>query len=323
MLYPIKFTPLLKERIWGGKDLEKYGKKITSAEPVGESWEISGVAGDISVVANGSLKGNNLQELIEIYMGDLVGDKVYQAFGEEFPLLIKLIDAQDNLSIQVHPDDELSKTRHNAYGKTEMWYVVDHNPGAELLLGFNQEVNKAKYIEFLEKGELDKLLCKVPVSKDDAFFIPAGTIHAIGSGMLIAEIQQTSDITYRVFDFNRTDANGNPRELHTELALDAIEYAVRNDYDVTKIPVDNKDVELVSCQYFTTNTLKVNGSAEFDLVERDSFTIYMCLEGNVTISTDKGDETLSKGESILIPAIVSTISFEGNAQLLETFIPEL
>lgn len=323
MLYPIKFTPLLKERIWGGKDLEKYGKKITSTEPVGESWEISGVAGDITVVANGPLKGNNLQELIEIYMGDLVGDKVYQTFGEEFPLLIKLIDAQDNLSIQVHPDDELSKTRHNAYGKTEMWYVVDHNLGAELLLGFNQEVNKAKYIEFLEKGELDKLLCKVTVKKNDAFFIPAGTIHAIGSGMLIAEIQQTSDITYRVFDFNRTDAEGKPRELHTELALDAIEYTVRNDYDVTKTPVDNKEVELVSCQYFTTNTVKVNGTAEFDLVERDSFTIYMCLDGNVKISTDLGDETLSKGESILIPAVVSTISFDGNAQMLETFIPEL
>jgi len=323
MLYPIKFTPLLKESIWGGKDLEKYGKKINSTEPIGESWEISGVTGDISVVANGELKGNNLQELIEIYMGDLVGDNVYKTFGDEFPLLIKLIDAQDNLSIQVHPDDKLSKTRHNAYGKTEMWYVVDHNPGAELLLGFNQEVNKAKYIEFLDKGELDKLLCKIPVKKNDAFFIPAGTIHAIGSGMLIAEIQQTSDITYRVFDFNRTDAQGNPRELHTELALDAIEYTVRNDYNITKTPVDNKEVELVSCQYFTTNTVKVNGTTEFDLFERDSFTIYMCLDGNVKISTDKGDETLSKGETILIPAIVSTITFEGNAQMLETFIPEL
>ena len=323
MLYPIKFKSLLKERIWGGKDLENYGKKITSTEPIGESWEISGVAGDISVVANGALKGNNLQELIEIYMGKLVGDKVYERFGYEFPLLIKLIDAQDNLSIQVHPDDELSKTRHNAYGKTEMWYVVDHNPGAELLLGFNQEVDKAKYMDFLEKGELDQLLCKVPVKKDDAFFIPAGTIHAIGSGMLIAEIQQTSDITYRVFDFNRTDAQGNPRELHTELAIDAIEYAVRNDYDITKQPIDNKEVELVSCQYFTTNTIKVNGSAEFDVVDRDSFTIYMCLDGKVKITTDKGEETISKGESILIPAVVSTISFEGQAQMLETFIPEL
>ena len=323
MLYPIKFKSLLKERIWGGKDLQNYGKKITSTEPIGESWEISGVAGDVSVVANGALKGNTLQELIEIYMGELVGDKVYNQFGDEFPLLIKLIDAQDNLSVQVHPDDELSKTRHNAYGKTEMWYVVDHKPGAELLLGFNQEVDKAKYMNFLEKGELDKLLCKVPVQKNDAFFIPAGTIHAIGSGMLIAEIQQTSDITYRVFDFNRTDAKGNPRELHTDLAIDAIEYKVRNDYDVTKQPVDNKLVELVSCQYFTTNTLQINGSAEFDVVDRDSFTIYMCLDGSAKIITDKGEETITKGESILIPAIVSTVTFEGKALMLETFIPEL
>ncbi|MEG2756019.1 MAG: type I phosphomannose isomerase catalytic subunit, partial [Mucinivorans sp.] len=209
MLYPLKFKPLYKERIWGGRELETtFGKKLPSGKVIGESWELSAVAGDVSVVSNGKLKGNNLQELIEIYMGDLVGENVYDRFGDEFPLLIKLIDAQDFLSIQVHPNDELSRQRHNAYGKTEMWYVIDHKPGAELFLGFNQEMTREKYIDYLNLGKLDELLTRYKVSKNSAYFIPAGAIHAIGKGILIAEIQQTSDITYRVFDFNRVDANG-------------------------------------------------------------------------------------------------------------------
>lgn len=322
MLYPLKFKPLFKERIWGGRELETgFGKKLPADQIIGESWEISGVKGDVSVVSNGFLKGNNLQDLIETYMGDLVGDRVYERFGEEFPLLIKLIDAQDFLSIQVHPDDELSKQRHNAYGKTEMWYVIDHKPGAELFLGFNQQVDKQKYMDFLNRGELDKLLTRFKVEKDSAYFIPAGAIHAIGKGILIAEIQQTSDVTYRVFDFNRIDANGKGRELHTDLALDAISYEQRNDYDITKKSQVNGVVQLESCQYFETNTIEVNGLVERDFNSVDSFVIYICLEGEVDIKTEAGVERIVKGDSLLVPAVLSDITLEGAGKLLETYVP--
>lgn len=322
MLYPLKFKPLYKERIWGGRELEtSLEKKLPKEKIIGESWEISGVKGDISVVANGNLKGNNLQELIEIYMGDLVGDRVYEKFGEEFPLLIKLIDAQDFLSIQVHPDDQLSKERHAAYGKTEMWYVIDHKPGAELFLGFNQTVDKAKYMDYLNRGELDKLLTRFTVSKDSAYFIPAGAIHAIGKGILIAEIQQTSDVTYRVFDFNRVDADGKGRELHTELALDAISYEQRDDYDVTRRSKKNEAVQLESCQYFETNTLEVNGEMERNYEALDSFVIYVCLDGTLAVKTDAGTETITKGESILIPAVLESVVLEGTGKILETYLP--
>lgn len=321
MLYPLKFKPLFKERIWGGRELEEtFGKRLPSEKIIGESWEISGVKGDVSVVENGFLKGNNLQELIEIYMGDLVGEKVYEKFGEEFPLLIKLIDAQDYLSIQVHPDDELSAQRHQAYGKTEMWYVIDHKPGASLFLGFNQEVDREKYMKFLNEGQLDKLLNSYVVAKDNAYFIPAGAIHAIGKGILIAEIQQTSDVTYRVFDFNRVDDQGKARELHTELALDAISYEKRNDYEVTAKTVENEVVQLESCQYFETNTIEVNGEVSRDFSQLDSFVIYICIDGKMEVKTDLGNETLVKGESILVPAVVESVTLSGRGKVLETYV---
>lgn len=322
MLYPLKFRPLLKERIWGGRELEKFGKKMPDATtPIGESWEISGVKGDVSVVASGSLKGNNLQELIEIYMGELVGDRVFEKFGEEFPLLIKLIDAQDYLSIQVHPDDELSAKRHGAYGKTEMWYVMDHKPGAELFLGFNQPVDKAKYISYLQNGNLDELLTRFVVARDSAYFIPAGAIHAIGKGILIAEIQQTSDITYRVFDFNRVDSEGKSRELHTDLAVDAISYEQRDDYDVTRRARPNEVVQLATCNYFETNTLEISGEVVRSYVGLDSFVIYICMDGSLDIATEGGTERIVKGESILIPAVFDEVTLRGDAKLLETYLP--
>ncbi|MEG1665077.1 MAG: type I phosphomannose isomerase catalytic subunit [Mucinivorans sp.] len=322
MLYPLKFKPLYKERIWGGRELETtFGKKLPSGKVIGESWELSAVAGDVSVVSNGKLKGNNLQELIEIYMGDLVGENVYDRFGDEFPLLIKLIDAQDFLSIQVHPNDELSRQRHNAYGKTEMWYVIDHKPGAELFLGFNQEMTREKYIDYLNRGKLDELLTRYKVSKNSAYFIPAGAIHAIGKGILIAEIQQTSDITYRVFDFNRVDANGKGRELHTELALDAIDYSSGRNYEVTQAPMAGKAIQLESCKYFETNTLLVTGTAERDFSMLDSFVVYLCLDGALRVITESGTEDLVKGETILLPAVIDNVIFEGNGTLLESYIP--
>lgn len=323
MLYPLQFKPILKERIWGGRALaEKRGTAKQKADKdlvIGESWEVSGVAGDVSVVAAGNLKGNDLQELVEVYMGELVGDKVFQRFGQEFPLLIKYIDAQDKLSVQVHPDDALAAKRHNAYGKTEMWYVLDCEPGAELLIGLKQGVTKEKYLKAVEDGTVGDLLNAIPVKPGDAYFIPAGTVHAIGTGMLIAEIQQTSDVTYRVFDWNRTDKEGNPRELHTELAVDAIDFAapVRN---ITQVPQANSAALLVESPYFTTNLLDVSGSLVRTLEIRDSFTIYICTEGEVVLKGRGGEIALKKDDIVLVPAEEDEVALTGKGRLLETYL---
>lgn len=323
MLYPLKFKPIYKERIWGGRKIETaFGKKLPEGEKIGESWELSGVDGDVSVVSNGQLKGNSLQELIEIYMGDLVGDKVFDKYGEEFPLLIKLIDAADNLSIQVHPDDKLAAERHHSFGKTEMWYVVGHEQGAELYLGFNQPVTKEKYLEYLNAGRLAELLTAYKVQDGDSYFIPAGTIHAIGKGLLIAEIQQTSDITYRVFDWNRVDPKtGQGRELHTELALDAIEYKSRSDYKTVAAPKVNASVTLEKCPYFQTNSLVVEGETVRDYAPLDSFVVYICLDGSLELEYEGGTEIVKKGETVLLPAEIDEVTLKGLGKVLEVYIP--
>ncbi|MFA9371293.1 MAG: type I phosphomannose isomerase catalytic subunit [Labilibaculum antarcticum] len=322
-LYPLKFTPILKDKIWGGSKLKTVLNKDFSPLPnAGESWEISGVEGDISVVSNGFLAGNDLEELIEIYMGDLVGDKVYENFGIEFPLLIKFIDANDVLSIQVHPDDELSKERHNAYGKTEMWYVIEADKGSELIVGFNQDISKEEYLAKLEEGKLEDILNNAPVKEGSCFFIPAGRVHAIGKGILLAEIQQTSDVTYRIYDFNRTDDAGNPRELHTELAVDAIDYSYEKKYETTYETEINKASELVRCPYFTTNILEFDQPVEKDYLELDSFVIYMCLEGDLEINYGEDSLSVAKGESVLIPATINnlTLTPKSKTKILEIYI---
>lgn len=321
MLYPLKFKPRFKERIWGGSMLaSKMGKKLPEGKMIGESWELSGVQGDISVVSNGKLKGNNLEELIEVYMGELVGDKVYEKFGVEFPLLIKLIDARDVLSIQVHPDDELARERHNSYGKTEMWYVVGNEPGAFLYVGFNGRVSREQYLEAVAKGNLPELLARWEVKPGDAYFIPAGTIHAIGKGLLIAEIQQTSDITYRVDDWGRVDDKGNPRELHTELAVDAIDFGEPKDLNVTAAPIVNEPVNIADCRYFTTNEIELDGTLARDYEDLDSFVIYMCLDGEMKVACQGGEETLEKGETMLVPAEFDGVTLTGKGNLLEVYI---
>lgn len=321
MLYPLKFKSLFKERIWGGRALaEKMNKQLPDGKKIGESWELSGVQGDISVVSNGKLKGNNLQELIEVYMGDLVGEKVYRRFGMEFPLLIKLIDAQDVLSIQVHPDDEMAEERHNSYGKTEMWYVLGSEPGASLYVGFDKTVTREEYLEAVEKGTLPSLLKKTEAKPGDSFFIPAGTIHAIGKGLLIAEIQQTSDVTYRVDDWGRVDDNGNPRELHTELAVDAIDFGEIKELKSSVEPITNEAVKVEDCEYFTTNLLKVESTIERDYSDLDSFVIYICIDGQLSVKYSDGVEKLSKGETILVPAQEDHIELEGKGTVLEVYI---
>lgn len=322
-LYPLKFEPICLEKIWGGNRLKTLLGKKYNSKNCGESWEISGVEGNISVVFNGFLKGNDLSELIEIYMGELVGDKVYEQFGNEFPLLIKFIDAQDDLSIQVHPNDELSKERHNAFGKTEMWYVVDAAEGALINSGFNQPVDREKYIEYLKNGNLTDLLKYDEAKIGDVFFIPAGRVHAIGKGSMVAEIQQTSDVTYRIFDYNRKDDKGNLRELHNDLALDVIDFTYMDDYKTKYSAELNKSTEIVSCKYFTTNILEFNQAVEKDYNQLDSFVIYIILDGDFEIETEETIEKATKGETVLIPASTEFLKLTpktGKVKLLEVYI---
>ncbi|MEO2061631.1 MAG: type I phosphomannose isomerase catalytic subunit [Christiangramia sp.] len=319
--YPIKFRPILQDKIWGGSKLRDVLNKPTTRDRVGESWEISGVKGHISVVDNGSESGKNLQELLEEYGAKLVGEKIYKQFGNDFPLLIKFIDAKTDLSVQLHPNDELAKQRHNSFGKTEMWFVMQADEGAKLNIGFNKNVEKREYLEHLENGKITDLLNFEEVSKGDSVFINTGKVHAIGAGVLLAEIQQTSDITYRIYDWDRVDDEGNSRELHTALAIDAIDFEKKDDYQLSYEKKENQSSEVASCEYFTTNYLPVNGDVQKDYSELDSFVIYMCVDGEVKIDAGKHSEILQKGESLLLPAILNDIKITGSgAELLEVFI---
>ncbi len=323
-LYPLKFTPIYLEKIWGGHRLRTIlGKDFGNLPNCGESWEISAVEGNISEVSNGFLAGNSLPELIEVYMGDLVGDKVYKKFGIEFPLLFKFIDTNDDLSIQVHPDDEMARERHNAYGKTEMWYVVSAENGALINSGFNQNVSPEQFTEMVEKGELTEVLHYDKVKAGDVFFIPAGRVHAIGTGVLLAEIQQTSDITYRIYDYNRKDAQGNLRELHIDLALDAIEYSHLDEYKTSYTIKENSSTEIVSCEYFTTYILKFSERIEKDYHMLDSFVVYMNLGGRFKIEYEEGEEVVEKGETVLIPANLEAfylVPLTSEVKTLEVYI---
>ncbi len=322
-LYPLKFIPIILDKMWGGSKLRTLLQKPTPSDKAGESWEISSVEEHVSEVSNGFLAGNTLEELIEVYMGDLVGDLIFEKFGVEFPLLIKFIDANDMLSIQVHPDDELAKKRHNSFGKTEMWYVMQADEQAELFVGFNRKVDKEMYLNHLKEKKLPAILNSEPVKSGDVFFLPAGRVHAIGSGILLAEIQQTSDVTYRIYDFDRSDADGKPRELHTDMAVDAIDYTYHENYKTEYQDIPDQPVPLISCQYFTTNKLELTKSCVRDTSWLDSFVIYMCLEGSCCfVTAGNEDVPLTRGESILVPASLDiyTIKPNGSTSLLEVFI---
>ncbi|MEQ9310534.1 MAG: class I mannose-6-phosphate isomerase [Balneolaceae bacterium] len=322
-LYPLKFTPILKDKIWGGEKLGTIlNKSIGESKICGESWEISGVDGDVSLVSEGSLAGETLVALIDQFKGELIGDKVYQKFGNKFPLLIKFIDANDDLSIQVHPNDELGMKRHNSFGKTEMWYVVDAEEGATLISGFNKQTNKKEYLNIFESGNLQDILNREEVYNDDVFFLPAGRVHTIGKGLLIAEIQQTSDITYRIYDFDRVDKNGVGRELHVEEAVDAIDY---NFYDEYKTSYDKsvKEVEVGKSQYFVTNRLLIEEEVTRNYTIIDSCIILMCLKGEGTIQFSSESISYQLGDSILIPNSISEVTIipSSKSKLLEVSIP--
>jgi len=327
MLYPVKFVPRLKERLWGGKELLAKAKagKVSNIDPqksYGESWELSAVAGDVSVVANGFLKRNNLEEIIEVYMGNLVGDTVYDRYGLTFPLLIKSLDCHDVLSVQVHPDDGLAAERHNSYGKTEMWYVVDCEPGAALYVGFRDTtITREQYIAAVNEDRLPEILNRVEVKAGDVFFIPAGTVHALGKGIEVLEIQQTSDITYRIYDWNRTDAEGRSRELHTALAVDAIDFSRDGEAcHIEYAPKTNESVGVVDCPYFTTNLISLDGTCEKEYMSLDSFVLYICARGEASVRMGDATEHIGPLDLVMIPAEADSVELSGKADLLEVYI---
>ncbi len=320
-MYPLKFKPILKERLWGGTKLRDVLGKPIENDTTGESWELSTVKDDISIIANGDFSGRSFQDLINTHAQELLGKSVVERFGKDFPVLIKFIDAKQDLSIQLHPNDDLAKARHDSFGKIEMWYVMNADENANLIVGFNKDVTKAEYAKSLENNTLLDLLNYEEVKEGDTFFINTGKIHAIGAGVLLAEIQQTSDITYRVFDFNRKDKNGNLRELHTEMALDAIDYAQKDDFKVAYSQEANKVNTMVDCPYFSTNFIHLTENLKQDVSQRDSFTIYMCVQGNVTVENEFGAARIQKGETVLVSANSETIVLKSSrAKLLEVTI---
>ncbi len=320
-LYPLKFRPVFQERLWGGTRLRTLlGKKGCRMERCGESWELSAVEGHVSVVANGYLRGNNLRELMEVYMGDLVGERIYDRYGLDFPLLVKFIDAEEDLSVQVHPGDDLANSRHGAYGKSEMWYVLDARPGAQLISGFNRPADREMYLRALEEGRLEEILQFADVFPGDVFFIPAGRVHAIGRGILLAEIQQSSDVTYRIHDYGRRDREGRPRELHTTLALDAIDFTYSREIKTPYAVTPNQTAGLISSPWFTTGILELDRPVTKEMGWLDSFIIYLCVGGACDLTWESGTERFRKGETLLVPASLEYYTLtprEGPARLLE------
>lgn len=319
-LYPIKFHPLLKEKIWGGTQLASQFDKNGEGN-IGESWEISGVADSVSTVSNGVFEGRPLTELIELYSDELLGKSVTQKYGNEFPLLFKFIDAREDLSVQLHPDDVVARKRHNSFGKTEMWYILHAEENARLILGFNREMDAETYKTYLSENKITEILHTEKVKKGDAFFIAPGTVHAIGAGVMLAEIQQTSDITYRIYDWDRPGMDGNMRELHNEEAMDVINFNAPN-AKLNFTELENQLVEVCNAAYFTTNSLKLTNGIDRDIAKIDSFIVYMCIEGHAIISAKDHSEEIKKGETLLIPACETTLRIETKgARFLEVYVP--
>lgn len=318
--YPIRFEPILKEKIWGGDKLRTVLNKKTNATNIGESWEISGVEGSESVVKNGTYAGLTIAELMRMSGEDFIGKKNYKQFRNQFPLLVKFLDANTNLSVQVHPDDQMAREEHNSFGKTEMWYIMDHDKDAEIIVGLKDENVDKELLRSVNKSNVYDIFNSKKVSKGDAYFIPAGKVHAIGAGVLAAEIQQTSDITYRVYDWDRRDSEGKTRELHIDQSI----CATKEFYDDSKRQLPqrtNTPLTIVDCTYFTTNVIEVTKGYERDYTKLDSFIILMCVEGYAYVTVNGNTEIVQKGETVLLPAKTNKVSFFTKyAQLLEVFV---
>ncbi|MBS7233819.1 class I mannose-6-phosphate isomerase [Flavobacterium psychroterrae] len=317
-VYPLQFEPILKDRIWGGEKLKTILNKPIVSEITGESWELSTVEGDVSVIANGELKGKSLTELIDQAPNEILGTAVYKRFGNQFPLLFKYLDAREDLSIQVHPNDKLAKERHNSFGKTEMWYVMQADDDARIIVGFKEDSSREEYLKHLNDKTLVSILDDVKAKAGDVFFLETGTVHAIGAGLVVAEIQQTSDITYRLYDFDRKDAQGNTRELHVDLALDAINYNKVDTHKKYETTPNTSNV-IVDCPYFTTNIIPLDGKIDGNK-NGDTFTVYMCIEGSFEIRYENVNYMYRKGDTVLIPADMRSYVLEGSASILEVYI---
>ena len=315
-----KFEPLLKQTLWGGDKIIPFKNLKDQLDHVGESWEISGVEGNETMVSEGPYKGKSLNELVRVQKEQLVGEENYQRFGDEFPLLIKFIDARQDLSIQVHPTDEIAHLQGKNRGKTEMWYVLESDPGAQLYNGLKQQITPEQYKQMVENDTITEALARYEVNEGDVFFIPAGRIHAIGAGSFVTEIQQTSDVTYRIYDYKRKDKNGNYRELHTELAAESIDYAVQPNYRTEYERTKNEGVQLVSCPYFTTAVYDLTEPMTLDYSELDSFVILIAVKGEGTIKADGEETSFSMGDTILLPATTAEVKIEGEVKFLETFV---
>lgn len=316
--YPIKFDPILKEKIWGGNKLVTKLNKKSMLKNIGESWELSAVEDNISVVSNGELAGKTLRDLLETYKAELIGEKNYEQFGNNFPLLIKFIDAKEDLSVQVHPNDELAKKLHNSFGKTEMWYIMQADPGSKLIVGFNKEITPDQYLNYVAEKKIPSVLNYERVKAGDAFFIEPGTVHTIGAGILLAEIQQTSDITYRIYDWDRVDDKGNPRALHTDLAVEAINFNHKIEAKHNYSTFINSLNTIVKCPYFITNFIHIVGEKELDYTETDTFVIFMCVQGKATILMGENSEIINYGETVLFSATAKKVVIASkNCKLLE------
>ncbi len=315
----LKFEPLLKQTLWGGDKIIPFKHLDARMDNVGESWEISGVKDNETIVSEGTYKGRRLNDLVRELKGDLVGRENYERFGDEFPLLIKFIDARQDLSIQVHPNDETARRLGRERGKTEMWYVASDAPGT-LYCGLKQRITPGEYKAMVDDDTITDALARYEVHEGDVFFIPAGRIHAIGAGCFVAEIQQTSDVTYRIYDFKRRDKNGNLRELHTREAAESIDYTVLPDYRTRYDLRPNEPRTVVECPYFTTSVYDLTEPMLLDYSDLDTFVILIGVKGGGTLTADGQTVSLRAGETVLIPATVSEVRVEGAVRFLETFV---
>lgn len=314
-MYPLKFEPYLRTMVWGGEKIAPYKGIRTDQKKIGESWEISAVEGHVSTVANGPLKGKSLRDVINEYGSDLVGRRVFEKFGDEFPLLIKFIDAKEDLSIQVHPSDELAaRTNPGMLGKTEMWYVIGADPGAHLLSGMTKEITPDEYEERVHNHTITDVLARHEIKPGDVFFLPAGRVHAICKGAFVAEIQETSDLTYRIYDYGRLGLDGKPRELHIEQAKEAIDYKVYPSYRTEYKEIFDAETPLVKCKYFTTSLYDLDKGYEKDLSGLDCFVVVMCVRGQGMVIDTEADgkvyeEPVTQGHTLLIPATSKSLRF--------------
>lgn len=320
-LYPLKFKPIIKDYLWGGTRLQEVLHKEVCTDTAAESWEVSAIKDNVSVVQEGALQGRDLKELVLSFGKDLLGEHVHRQFGNEFPVLIKFIDAEKDLSVQLHPNDALARERHNSFGKTEMWHVMQAEKDAELIIGFKRDTNREEFLDILQKGRLIELLNLEKVTPGDTFLINTGMVHAIGAGVLLVEIQQTSNITYRIYDYNRKDKDGKTRELHTEMAMEAINFESDNDFRIRYEHSPNKVNSMIESPFFITNYLHVTQNLDLDVTSRDSFHIYVCTEGEATFITDTGNYDLKMGETLLIPACIGNFTIiSSGAKFLEVHL---